>query len=319
MDYRRIWLSVASLIVVLGLLTSARAQPVKTEQLSFDSNPGRGARPARLTATLYLPQSAAPVPAMVIISSSGGVIDWIEGHYARALSREGIAALVVDSFKPRGVHDVVANQYLVSSWDMENDAFAALAQLQKDKRIDASRIGVMGLSKGGLVAQNAAFRIRQNLRGTGSLSFALHVPIAPDCTAQFRDTQTTGKPIFYMLAELDDADPSAPCVDYAHRITVSGNPEVAVKVYRGAHHAWEMTKPVFYDAKAQNFSKCTRLIEDNGDRTFAAGNVRVKAEEEYAWMVRNCMVMGEHVGGGTEKHKREATDDLIGFLRKNGF
>ena len=85
------------------------------------------------------------------------MIDWIEGYYARELSRQGIA--VIDSFKPRGLRNVISNQSLVSSWDMENDAFAALAELQKDERIDPSRIGIMGLSKGGLVAQNAAFMI----------------------------------------------------------------------------------------------------------------------------------------------------------------
>jgi dienelactone hydrolase len=319
MHHKRTCLLVACLTALLGCLTPAAAQQVKTEQLSFDSNPGRGSRPAKVTATLYLPKSAGPVPAMVLTSSSGGVLDWIEGYYARALSREGIAALVIDSFRPRGVRNVISSQSAVSSWDMENDAFAALALLGQDKRIDASRIGIMGLSKGGIVAQNSAFLIRRQARGTGALAFALHVPIAPDCTAQFRDTQTTRKPMFYMLAELDDADPSTPCVEYAHRIKVSGNSDVSVKVYKGAHHAWEMTKPVVWDTKAQNFSKCTRLIEDNGDRTFAAGNLRVKSEDEFAWMVKNCMTMGEHVGGGTEKHKKEATDDLIAFLRKNGF
>src|SRR4051794_25466337 len=182
-------LSAASFIAALGLLTPATAQQVKTEQLSFDSNPGRGAKPAKVTATLYLPKSAGPVPAMVLTSSSGGVLDWIEGYYARALSREGIAALVIDSFKPRGIRNVISSQSAVSSWDMENDAFAALALLGKDARIDATRIGIMGLSKGGLVAQNSAFLIRRQASGTGTLAFALHVPIAPDCTGQFRDTQ----------------------------------------------------------------------------------------------------------------------------------
>jgi len=298
---------------------SLNAEPVSKEQLSFDTNPGRGVKPAKLSATLYLPRSTNPVSTMVIISSSGGVLDWIEGYYARELAKSGIGALVVDSFKPRGVRNVIANQSLVSSWDMENDAFAALAELQKDKRIDPSRIGLMGLSKGGLVAQNAAFMIRRKLRGTDSSAFAVHVPIAPDCTVQFRDTQTTKKPIFYMLAELDDADPSAACTEYAHRITVSGNSNVEVKIYKGAHHNWEMTKPVVYAEKAQNFSKCTRLIEDNGDRTFLAGNIRIKAEDEYSWMVKNCMSMGEHVGGGTEKLKQQAADDLVAFLKRNGF
>src|SRR4051794_22686400 len=206
--------------VTLSYLVSAETI---VEQLVFDTNLAPDVNPVKITASLYMPHASTPVPAMVIINSSGGVLDWIEGYYARELSERGIAALVVDSFKPRGVRNVVSNQNLVTSWLMENDAFAALAELQKDKRIDAAHIGIMGVSKGGLVAQNAAFTIRRDLRRTGKAAFAVHVPIVPDCTAQFRTVETTGNPIFYMLAELDDIVPSKPCIEYAERIKAAGN------------------------------------------------------------------------------------------------
>ena len=178
----------------MTLSYSASAETRVVEQLVFDTNPAPDVKRVKITANLYLPHVSTPVPAMVIINSSGGVLDWIEGYYARELSERGIAALVVDSFKPRGVRNVVSNQNLVTSWLMENDAFAALAELQKDKRIDAVHIGIMGVSKGGLVAENAAFTIRRDLRRTGKAAFAVHVPIVPDCTAQFRTVETTGRP-----------------------------------------------------------------------------------------------------------------------------
>ena len=256
---------------------------------------------------------------MVIINSSGGVLDKIEGHYARALSQHGTAALVVDSFKPRGVISTDSNQNLVTSWMMENDAFAALAELRKDKRIAPNRIGIMGVSKGGLVAQNAAFMIRQDLRRTGAATFKIHVPIVPDCTAQFRSVETTGKPIFYMLAELDDIVPSKPCIEYAERIKAAGNTAVSVKTYKGASHGWELTGPVTYVKKAENYSKCFAIIEDNGDRTMTATNQRVGNWNLSQWMNKNCIFRGAHIGGGTEKLKRQATDDLLAFLKLNGF
>jgi dienelactone hydrolase len=92
---------------------------------------------------------------MVIVNSSGGVMDRIEGHYARGLTKNGIAALVVDSFRPRNISNVDENQSSLVHGP-ENDAFAALAELRRDKRIDPGRIGIMGVSKGGMVAQNAA-------------------------------------------------------------------------------------------------------------------------------------------------------------------
>ena len=296
-----------------------KSQPVTIESRSFDTNPAPGVLPVTLTAKLYMPQSSRPVAAMVIICSSGGVLDFNEGYYARELSKKGIAALVVDSFTPRGMHDVITNQFAVTSWHMENDAFAALSELQKDKRVDPARIGVMGISKGGIVAQNSAFLVRRTLRGTGVREFALHVPIVPDCAGQFRDARTTGKPIFYMLAQLDDADPAQLCLDYVRRINVAGNLNATAKVYEGAHHNWENTRPLSYASDAIVGSKCMSLIEENGDRTFTNGNVFVKEKDVAAWMSQNCFTRGEHVGGGTEELKQQRTNDLLVFLSASNF
>lgn len=289
------------------------------EHLVFDTNPAPDVAPAKITASLYLPKDSKPLAAMVIVNNSGGVLDRIEGHYARALSQNGIAALVIDSFKPRKIVSTSVNQSLVSSWAMENDAFAALAHLKSDKRIDPERIGIMGVSKGGLVAQNAAMMVRRELRRTGSLAFALHVPIAPDCVGQFRNAATTGRPILYMLAELDDLTPAKPCLEYAERLKKAGNTNVSVKVYPGQHHAWELTGPVIYMKASENYSACAAMIEDNGDRTMKANNKVVGAWNAAKWMKENCVTRGAHVGGGTEKQKTIATDDLIQFLKQNGF
>src|SRR5262245_48848146 len=113
---------------------TAFAETTKTsiEHLTFETNAVGTVKPAKIKATLYLPPRAAPTPAMIVISSSGGVLDFIEGYYARELNKAGIASLVVDSFGPRGVKNVIQDQSLVSSWDMENDAFAALKLLRND-------------------------------------------------------------------------------------------------------------------------------------------------------------------------------------------
>lgn len=315
--------TIASLIFLSSIVTvstqPASAGSVLIEHLVFDTNPAPDVAPAKITGKLYLPKSDKPLAAMVIVNNSGGVLDRIEGHYARALSQNGIAALVVDSFKPRKIASTSVNQSLVSSWAMENDAFAALAHLKSDKRIDPERIGIMGVSKGGLVAQNAAMMVRRELRRTGSLAFALHVPIAPDCVGQFRNAATTGRPILYMLAELDDLTPARPCLEYAERLKKAGNTNVSVKVYPGQHHAWELTGPVIYMKASENYSACAAIIEDNGDRTMKANNKVVGAWNAAKWMKDNCVTRGAHVGGGTEKQKKMATDDLVQFLKLNGF
>ena len=306
---------------IIGSASWAEASGSSIEHLTFDTNAAPTVKPAKVKASLYLPARSLPAPAMIIISSSGGVLDFIEGYYARELNKAGIASLVVDSFGPRGVKNVIQDQSLVSSWDMENDAFAALIALRNDKRIDASHIGVMGVSKGGIVAQHSAIAVRQKWRGTGDLAFAVHVPIVPDCAIQHRDVSTTGRPIFYMLAELDDYNSAQFCRDYADRIRIAGNTNVSVKTYKGAHHSWEQTGAVSFLAKAENYSKCNAFYEDNGAMTMAVpdGPTLMKGSDIFAWRRSHCMTTGAHVGGSNDKLKREATNDLIAFLRSAGF
>src|SRR5215813_2352335 len=125
------------------------------DTLTFDHPAAR--KPARLSAELWLPQAGPrPAPCMVILTSSAGVQRHREHFYAQALNDAGTAALIIDSFGGRGVRRTVANQSLVSAAQMEGDAFAALSLLRADPRIDPERIGIMGVSKGGVATLNAS-------------------------------------------------------------------------------------------------------------------------------------------------------------------
>jgi dienelactone hydrolase len=99
--------------------------PPKTisfDTLTFDHP--TACRPARLAASLFLPEpDAQPAPRMVILTGSAGVQRHREHHYAQALNDAGAAALIVDSFSGRGVRRTVADQTPISAAQMEGDAF----------------------------------------------------------------------------------------------------------------------------------------------------------------------------------------------------
>jgi dienelactone hydrolase len=314
-------LAIASMSVGLGLPADANAG--KVEDVTFPTNviPNTSNdRPVQVKAKLYLPDDPKfPISALVISPSSGGVVDIREAYYANELAKVGIAALVVDSFASRGVKSSVLDQSLLTSWQSGNDAVAGLRWLIADGRFKPDKIAVMGVSKGGQVAVDTALEVRRRWMRMMDVAFAAHIPISPSCNAINRSAQTTSAPIFFMLAELDDYTPAAHCVEHAERLRKAGNERVEVKIYKGAHHAWERlgSKPVF-EPKGENYSGCRNWIEDDG-RTVTFDGTPIPRGSEIAWAKKNCMKLGVHCCGGTEKLKREATNDLIAFLKKYGF
>lgn len=293
-------------------------ESVSLDTLTFD-HPA-ACKPARLSASLHLPEAAAyPLPCMVILTSSAGVQRHREHYYAAALNAVGAAALIVDSFTGRGVRRTVADQTLVSGAQMEGDAFAALALLRRDARIDPRRIGIMGVSKGGVATLNTAIAVRQRWRGDFGELFDLHVAICPGATAQHRDPATHGRPMFLMLAGRDDYTPAPLAIEYAERMRAAGNRRIKVKVYSGAHHGWESIGPVVDIRDAENWSCCRNLIEDDG-RHFIPELGRAVAEPDYqAWARQHCVTRGARAGGGTADLKARATGDLMAFLNDHGF
>ena len=234
-------------------------ESVSFHTLTFD-HPA-ACRPARLSASLHLPAPGErPAPCMVILTSSAGVQRHREHYYAQVLNEAGTAALIIDSFTGRGVRRTVADQTLVSGAQMEGDAFAALALLRDDSRIDPQRIGIMGVSKGGVATLNAAIAVRQRWRSGFPHLFDLHVAICPGATAQHRDPTTHGRPMFFMLAARDDYTPGSArrriCRAHARQ---AGNGRIKVKVYGSAHHGWESIGPVFDIKDAENWSCCRNV------------------------------------------------------------
>jgi dienelactone hydrolase len=293
-------------------------ETMSLDTLTFD-HPA-ACRPARLTAALLLPRAAArPSPCMVILTSSAGVQRHREHYYAEALNEAGVAVLIIDSFSGRGVRRTVADQSLVSAAQMEGDAFAALALLRADPRIDPGHIGLMGVSKGAGATLNAAITVRQRWRPGFPHLFDLHVAICPGATAQHRDPSTHGRPMFFMLAARDDYTPAPLAVEYAERMRAAGNRHIKVKVYGSAHHGWESIGPVFDIKDAENWSCCRNFIEDDG-RHFVVAAGRAMSEPDYqSWARRHCVTRGARAGGGTPELKRRATADLLAFLHAHDF
>jgi dienelactone hydrolase len=200
---------------------------------------------------------------------------------------------------------------------MEEDAYTAFDYLSTVPGIDASKIAVMGVSKGGLVAINTALAARRRLFSRAERDFAAHISLVPPCHMQQRDARSNGQPILVMLAGRDDYTGTAQAEMYIERIKAAGRADITSKTYSEALHAWEATgKPVLLP-HAENYSGALFWIEDDGRLTDAANGQKMTPDEFLRRRRRYC-TLGAHAGGGTEAFKLQVAEDILGFLDKRG-
>lgn len=134
----------------------AKPYPYREEEVAYDNVAAR----VRLAGTLTVPPGAGPFPAALLIAGSGPSDrdEAIYGHkpflvLADHLTRKGIAVLRVDK---RGIGQSSGNARDATTRDYADDVQAGLQFLRQRNDIDATRIGLVGHSEGGLIAPMVA-------------------------------------------------------------------------------------------------------------------------------------------------------------------
>lgn len=315
-----------SLVAAIG----AKAQPVSTladgrsGKIEFASiTPGGYFALARRSpspeSTVYgvltLPPGQGKVPAMVIAHGSGGVSDAREGRWTQRLVAMGIAAFYVDSFGPRGIRNTASDQSQLHPAANVADALAALRLLATHPRIDASRIGVMGFSRGGGVSILTALEPIRRSVIEGGLRFAVHVPFYPPCNTLYVSDSITGAPIRFMLGGADDYTPAQMCARYVEWFHAKGAAADSI-TYAGAHHAFDGLLRVQFINSLQTGRNCDarydldRFVLERMDT-----NEVLRSGEQMAAYYRGCITRGATIGGNHQATEKAAAD-LAAYLRQ---
>jgi dienelactone hydrolase len=160
---------------------------------------------------LLTPQGAGPFPAVIVMHPCNGVSDNTR-RWASRLVSWGYAALIVDSFRSRGLSNVCGYGGALPASVRAHDAIEAKDYLRGLPNIAKDRIGLIGFSHGA----NAAL--------AASAAFSAVVAFYPLCTGS-RPTNA-----LILIGSADAWTPASRCL---------GGAGTNLKVYPGATHAFD--------------------------------------------------------------------------------
>ncbi len=130
--------------------------PYQSENITFENQPDK----VTLAGTLTYPKKGQNFPAVILISGSGpqNRDEELLGHkpflvLSDYLTRHGFAVLRYDD---RGTAESTGDFKSATTWDLANDAKAAVEYLKSRKEIDSKNIGLIGHSEGGMIAPMVA-------------------------------------------------------------------------------------------------------------------------------------------------------------------
>ncbi|MBI3418765.1 MAG: dienelactone hydrolase family protein [Proteobacteria bacterium] len=213
---------------------------------------------------LFLPPGDQPVPVMILAHGSGGLHDR-EFIYAREFLDMGVGALVLDFFTPRGISSTFTDQKLVPLGPLVEDVLKSFVSISTLPRVDASHVGLIGFSKGGAVAVNAARAHWYDMPAFKGIRFALDIILYPGCGIQPYPSTTTGTPMYMLLGEKDTYTGVEKCTLWADKFKAAGA-SISVKIYPGAAHAWDTADSLGDLPTGENLLRC--LFEQQPDGTW---------------------------------------------------
>lgn len=270
-------------------------------------------------AQLFLPLGASadnPVPAMIILHGSGGILPSREIAYGKWMASHGIAGLVVNSYGARGVTEKTPyglKVAIVSDADEVADAYSALKFINQHPAIKSTKIGLMGFSYGGMATIAALDkRIYQNMAPKVP-AFALHLNYYGPCHFDLQTTKTTGAPLFSLRGGEDKSNDLEACARIENRLREAGS-KVGSTIFPSAGHGWEMTKARQF-VPTLNPAPCHQVLMENGDWQLGGKIIPVPAmthkDDKYHFrlsllgkMKKNCMSGGYIMGQDKQTHEQ---------------
>jgi dienelactone hydrolase len=208
------------------------------EVLTFRSEVTPNEFTATIGGDLSFPRGNGPFPVVILLHPCGGLdpiaITALQAH-ARELVSNGFATLILDSYGPRNLTRGKACDKWMGSF-RRDDAFNAMAALQRHAKISKENIFLLGLSDGANAALLSA-------KGGPNAQFNAIAAYYPGCEKMLGGVGYVYKsPTIVFVAEKDDWTPPAECIKSKSPGVVTGA-EFEVISYPNAHHGFDQPQP----------------------------------------------------------------------------
>jgi dienelactone hydrolase len=267
----------------------------------------KGDKPVTVAGELRIAQGNGRLPVVVLMHGSGGIGAGPQA-WAGKFNSAGISTFTIDGFTGRGLAMVGSNQAALGRCNLIIDIFRSLEILEKHPAVDASRIGLMGFSRGGQAALYASVERFRRMWKTSEADFAAYIPFYPDCgTTYLNDETVAARPIRVFHGPDDDANSVSNTKKYIARLRSAGA-DVELTEYAGAHHTFD--NPLLFgkiiETSLQSVCNCDiREIEDGLLVNTATGKPFSYDDA--------CVQFGPHVGGdaAATQHAYEAVLSLL--------
>jgi dienelactone hydrolase len=246
-----------SILPPSAAMPTAAAIALVPRQVTFDSrDTGPDGKPVPIAGAWFEPEGDGPFPAVVALHGCGGLHSTARGRtdtlnarhlaMARMLVDEGYAVLFPDSLRPRGLAELCTqkpSERTLKVAQRRADALGALDWLQRQPRVRADRVALLGWSHGGSTVLATMVKPRPGATaGPASRPpfFRTAIAFYPGCSPYTRAAARLEwlAPLAIFIGEADDWTPAAPCIALGAAMRTAGQP-VAVTTYAGAFHDFD--------------------------------------------------------------------------------
>ena len=176
---------------------------------------------------LAKPEGKGPFPAVVLLTTRGGMKSHVTDDWPSYLNGLGYVALTAGSLGARGYSKCTRRNFMAKNYHGNTkDAYGALDYLAAQPFVDKNKIAVMGFSMGAAAINNEL--VSRRFREKSGLDFKAAIALYGYCYSM----RSGSVPLLEILAEKDDL--ATACLTNA-----KGEFGVKVHLIPGAYHAFD--------------------------------------------------------------------------------